>query len=238
MRREFLIWLAAGCVWAGSQGLWAQAPANTTPAPQPSQQKPAQAPKPTASNPFPTDVNSVPLLPTSASALAAPASDVDNAHVRLPSSDLDPVASPDDVTSSDSGSASGFSSSTTGLDQLLQPPPDTGKKGNDSGVAPRPVETAKGDISVGNYYMSTHNWKGALSRFQSALVLAPDNPEVFWGLAECQRHLGQFAQARGNYLKVMEYDPDSKHSKDARKYLRQPELANAKPAPTGASAQR
>ena len=63
------------------------------------------------------------------------------------------------------------------------------------------------------------------------MVLDPDNPDVYWGLAEANRHLGNYAAARTNYLKVMEYDPDSKHAKEAKKALNEPELANAKPSP-------
>jgi hypothetical protein len=36
--------------------------------------------------------------------------------------------------------------------------------------------------------------------------------------------------ARGYYQKVVDYDPDSKHGKDARKALKEPEIANAKAA--------
>ena len=59
------------------------------------------------------------------------------------------------------------------------------------------------------------------------MVLAPENPEVYWGLAESQQHMGDFANARANYEKVIEYDPDSKHAKEAKKALKEPEFANA-----------
>ncbi len=58
-------------------------------------------------------------------------------------------------------------------------------------------------------------------------MLDPENPDVYWGLAEAQRQLGDFSNAKANYQKVMEYDPDSRHSKEARKYLKMPEIANA-----------
>jgi len=79
----------------------------------------------------------------------------------------------------------------------------------------------------GSYYLSTKHWKAALSRFESAVVLDPENPEVYWGLGEAQRHLGKFAEARASYEKLVEYDPDSKHGKEAKKLLKDPELANA-----------
>jgi tetratricopeptide (TPR) repeat protein len=69
------------------------------------------------------------------------------------------------------------------------------------------------------------------------MVLSPDEPEVYWGLAESDRHLGKFAEARTYYQKVLDYDPDGPHGKAARKALKDPEIANAKvaapPAPGG-----
>jgi tetratricopeptide (TPR) repeat protein len=234
MRKEYWAALAAATILIVVQGLCAQStstPRTPPAAPKPVQNAPAQnggtQSNSGESNPFPTDTKSVPLLPSTPGSIAEPSADeAAGARVRLPSQDLDPVTSPDDMTTSSNGS--GFSDSSTGLDQLLQPPPGQGRPGKNGAAPAPPPETAEQDMSVGNYYLSTHDWKGALSRFESALVLAPDNPEVYWGLAECQRHLGQFAEARTNYIKVMEYDPDSRHSKDARKYLKEPELANAK----------
>lgn len=90
---------------------------------------------------------------------------------------------------------------------------------------------------MGSYYLESKNWKGALSRFESAMVLDPENPEVYWGLAEAQRHLGDLASAKANYLKVMEYDPDSRHGKDAKKILKEPEIANARAVSANSPAQ-
>jgi tetratricopeptide (TPR) repeat protein len=197
-------------------------------------QKPPPQGNPAAGgNPFPEDEKSVPLMP----AANAPDFSADmngDSHAAAPAVDKDPVRSPDDEAPDASNSSSGFSSSSSGLGNVMAPPPDEptrkGKNGDDSGLDTFPKETPKEDVNVGMYYLENHDWKGALSRFQSALVLAPDNPDVYWGLAESERHLGQYASARANYLKVMEYDPGSHHAKDAKKALRDPELANAKPA--------
>ncbi|HVZ84101.1 MAG TPA: tetratricopeptide repeat protein [Terracidiphilus sp.] len=206
--------------------------------------RPAQKPAQQESNPFPDDPNSVPVLPTGGtSAAPAPANAApDYSNVSLASPDVDPVRSPDDgPVVPDTGSSS---SSTAGLDQLLKPPPDNGKgrrhgKDDDDGaeIAPH-VETAKEDESVGSYYLDQKNWAAALSRYESALVLDPENPDVYWGLAESERHTGKYAAARTHYLKVMEYDPDSKHSKEAKKYLAEPEIANAKADAASAGAQQ
>ena len=198
-------------------------------------QKPPAPGNPAAGggNPFPEDEKSVPLMP----AANAPDFSADmngDTHAAAPAVDKDPVRSPDDEAPDAGDSSSGFSSSSSGLGNVMAPPPDEparkGKNGDDADLDTFPKETPKEDVNVGMYYLDQHDWKGALSRFQSALVLAPDNPDVYWGLAESERHLGQYAAARENYLKVMEYDPGSHHAKDAKKALRDPEIANAKPA--------
>jgi tetratricopeptide (TPR) repeat protein len=156
-------------------------------------------------------------------------------NVRLPGDDTDPVRSPDDpAPEAGGGPAEDSSSSLAGLDKLLPPPDDetTGKHKKLRVAEPEHRETAAEDINVGGYYLERKNWKAALSRFQSAMVLDPENPDVFWGLAEAERHLGDFWDARGHYQTVVDYDPDSKHGKEARKALKEPEIANAKKAAT------
>ena len=204
------------------------------------QQKPADqqkpAPKPADSNPFPEDTNNVPLMPSGNSApAAAPAPAAPPAA--LPSDATDPVRSPDDPTPGTQGNSDWSDSASAVPMDRIQPPPDdtSGKKhrkgGDEFEVPAVHQETAKEDESVGGLYLDENDWKGALSRFESAVVLDPENPEVYWGLAEAERNLGQFAAARGNYLKVMEYDPGSKHAKEAKKRLKEPDLANATAPP-------
>lgn len=235
MSRVVVIVLMLGCLVAASPGLGAQSQSN--PSQDPSQSKPA-APNPgnTApkaggqSNPFPTDTNTVPVLPSANSAGTPVPAPEENApvysNVPLPGDITDPVRSPDDpIASSTSSSGSSDSDSASGLDELLKPPPDTGKQKANADAPP--PEGPQVDENVGSYYLESHDWKGALSRFESALVLDPENPDVYWGLAEAQRHLGDYGNAKANYLKVAEYDPDGKHAKDVKKILKQPEIANA-----------
>lgn len=222
----------AGCLAAGAPALTAQnSGKKQQKQPNSTQQAPPAPPAQPNGNPFPEDENSVPVMPTR----NAPdfSSDIGGlGRAAAPPRDSDPVTSPDDVAPGGSQSTSGFSSSQAGMDNLTAPPPpEPGRKhrkDDDSDFA-MPRETPKEDMNVGNYYLDNGNWRGALSRFQSAMVLAPDNPDVYWGMAECQRHLGQFAAARENYIKVMEYDPGSHHAKEAKKRLRDPQIANAKP---------
>jgi tetratricopeptide (TPR) repeat protein len=252
---QIATWTVAGCVALGVPAARAQAQSSGFAQEQQDQNQKAQqngqksapqqsapqqsAPQQQNGNPFPGEDNSAPVLPTGNTPEMAPGET--SAAPVAPAVDRDPVRSPDDANAPGSGDTQGFSSSSSGLDNLLKPPDDTdtrpkkGGKGDDAAVDEAPRETPKEDVDVGNYYMDRKDWKGALSRFQSALVLAPDNPDVYWGLAESERHLGQYAEARGNYLKVMEYDPDSHHAKEAKKALKDPEIANAK-APAGSSA--
>lgn len=206
-------------------GLHAQTPAQKPENPPADTQQP-QAP--TKANPFPEDTSKVPVIPTTSAPAAPDAGSM--APPVLPPEGTDPARSPDDPMPNTSSSEGSSSSNSPNLARILEPPPDT-RSDKKNAPAPEHVETAKEDENVGNYYLSNHNWRGALSRFQSALVLDPYNPDVYWGLAESQRHLGQFAEAKTNYLKVMEYDPDSKHAKEAKKLLKEPDLANATALP-------
>lgn len=199
-------------------------------APAGGQRTPAKTPPPSTANPFPEDTGNIPVLPSGS--IPAPSDQTAPPMVSVPTLDSDPVRSPDDTDALATDNATS-SSSLAGLGDLLPKPGDDtaarkGKKGTDDvSLDVMPTESAQEDISVGNYYMDNHNWKGALSRFQSAMVLSPDDPDVYWGLAECSRHLGDFPHARAYYQKVAEYDPSSRHGKDARKALSDPEIANA-----------
>lgn len=243
-----IVLVLAGCL-AGAPWLWTQGQSdkaqksagdrqksNGQPTPQPNSQENA--------NPFPGDTSNVPVMPSRATP-DVPRNEPDKAEgarYPLPNGDPDPVPSPDDT-----GGAAGnaqeqeSSSDVKGLDSILPPPGEDqgGKRGKNQYdvLAGPPKESSKEDINVGQYYLDNKNWRAALSRFQSALVLAPDEPEVYWGLAESERHLGDFASARANYQKVIEYDPDSKHAKEAKKALKDPEIANAKAAPPGQGTQ-
>lgn len=197
-------------------------------APPPDQQKPA--PPATEANPFPTDTSNVPVMPNANTPAPAP-TETTSAPPLLPSDESDPVRSPDDPAPA-LPSSGDSSDSSSGIDLArIMPSDDTHGKGS-AAAPPQHKETAQEDEKVGSFYLSDHDWKGALSRFESALVLDPENPDVYWGLAEAQRHLGKFAEAKANYEKVMEYDPGSRHAKDAKKILRDPELANAAAPPS------
>jgi tetratricopeptide (TPR) repeat protein len=197
-----------------------------------------------SNNPFPEDTSTVPVMPSTTTPplpegmpYHAPESSP-VPWVPLPSEDVDPVRSPDDPAPAASGPEAEFSSSLTGVERLL---PKSGDDDQTSGKKrkllvikePTHQEVASKDIEVGSYYLQTKNWKAALSRFESAMILDPENPEVYWGLAEAEHHLGDFAHAKEHYLKLLEYDPDGPHGKQARKELKDPALNKAQSGTPG-----
>ncbi len=230
--------LGVGCVLLGTVGLKAQStpsqpqkPPTTTQQPATTQQ-PGQKP-PTDANPFPEDTNNVPVVPTSAEPASVPtpppgSNEESVGTTSILKDDSDPVRSPDDPPPGASDSDSGFSSSLTGAGDV-NIPDEAKSTGHRKHAKSDDVhqETAKEDEDVGAFELSRKNWKAALSRYQSALVTDPDNPDVYWGMAEAQRELKDYANAKANYQKVTEYDPDSKHGKEAKKLLKDPDLANA-----------
>lgn len=230
MKFTIHIALAVGCGLMAAVGLYAQAAPQPNQQKQPAQQQPAQKP-PADSNPFPEDTSNVPVVPTTAEPAAIPAAPPSGeaaVSTSLLKSDTDPVHSPDDPVGDDS-SSDGFSSSLAGANDVNIPDDETPAKHRRGQSEPAVhQETAKEDESVGEFELSRKNWKAALSRYQSALVTDPENPDVYWGIAEAQRGLGDYANAKASYQKVVDYDdPESKHSKEAKKLLKSPQLANA-----------
>jgi len=211
-------------------------PAQSTQSAPANAQNPSQ-PAGSSGNPFPEDTTTVPVMPDGNSAAQPePNTGADAGPVALPAQDSDPARSPDDAGSGVPAQPGNESTSTVPDIDRIQPKDDEdikrkGKKGDE----PEVHETASSDINVGKYYLDKKNWKAALSRFQSAMVLDPENPEAFWGMAESARHLGDFASAKSYYLKVVDYDPDSRHGKEAQKALKDPQIANAQASAAGPS---
>jgi tetratricopeptide (TPR) repeat protein len=238
MKPVWGIALVLACLLAAAPRLRAQAqPANNAPSagenPPASAQQPSRVQKQSNANPFPEDESTVPVIrPGNVPDLPPGENGEAGSRMPVPSEDFDPVRSPEVAGQAAEEQEQSSSSSLAGMDSLLPSPDDDTQPGkhNRKGaqIVPEHHETAAEDENVGNYYLDNKDWKAALSRFESALVLDPDNPDVYWGLAESERHLGDFASARANYMKVTQYDPDSHHAKEALKVLKEPEIANAK----------
>jgi hypothetical protein len=198
------------------------------------QSKPGAA-SPSSANPFPEDSSDVPVMPSKTTPdLFNKIGETENPPLPAPGKDLDPVRSPDDpVPAVDNTQGDTWSSSLQGMDKILpQAEDDQARKKREPAPVKKPThqEAASKDLEVGRFYLQNKNWKAAFSRFESALVLDPENPEVYWGLAEAERHLGEFAKARADYQKLLDYDPDGPHGKQARKALEDPALLAGQPA--------
>jgi len=89
------------------------------------------------------------------------------------------------------------SSSLSGLERLLPRPEDDQPEKKKKLLFKEPTheEAATEDINVGGYYLQTKNWKAALSRFESALVLDPENPK-FIGAWPRRNTTGRFLPAQ------------------------------------------
>jgi tetratricopeptide (TPR) repeat protein len=218
-------WMLAGLLAAATALVAQQQPSQT-------QQKPAaQQPAGSSGNPFPEDTSNVPLMPNGNSAgVPAPAPGNAAAPAAMPARDTDPARSPDEPDAAEAPASGAESSSSVADVDKFAPKDDENERRKLAKEAPEYHETASNDIDVGKYELDRHEWRAAQSRFQSAMIMDPQNPEVYWGLAESARHLGDYASARTYYQKVIEYDPDSRHSKDAEKALKEPEIANAQTA--------
>lgn len=204
---------------------------------------PKPAPQPaTNANPFPDDTTNVPVMPSNPAALQAPPPQEEqnqpSAAVHVRAIDTDPVRSPDDEAIPDT-EATGESSSSENLERMLghagdSSAPEEKKHRHGSQAQPKQKtqkDAAAEEIEVASFYLDKKNWRAAQSRYQSAMVLDPENPEVYWGLAESAYHLGDLYTARGYYLKVLDYDPDGPHGKALKKILKDSALLNAKPLP-------
>ena len=92
-----------------------------------------------------------------------------------------------------------------------------------------PYRAAKDD-EVGDYYFKTGNYKGALARFQDALIYKDNDAVANFKMAECYEKLGQPDEAIPHYqayLKILPEGPLSKQAKKALKKLAAPEKSTS-----------
>jgi len=113
----------------------------------------------------------------------------------------------------------GSSSSHVDLDRLNAPEGSEARISNGEGGYIHSPELAAKDIKVGNFYLSTHAYKGAYDRFLEATRVAPEDGDAVFGLAEAARGLHKDKEAATNYMIYLDAFPDGKNSKDARKAL-------------------
>ena len=121
---------------------------------------------------------------------------------------------PDQAPAAKSDLPPGVSSSQS------SPVPDGGE--NEAG-APNQVADpgrAKRDAEVGDYYLKSRDYQGALLRYKDATTADPTNVEAIFGLAETQRMLKKNADAARNYQLYLEIVPNGPKAKQALKALK------------------
>jgi tetratricopeptide (TPR) repeat protein len=97
-----------------------------------------------------------------------------------------------------------------------------------------PYRAAKDD-EVGDFYFKQGNYKGALARFQDALVYKDNDAVANFKMAECYEKLGQPEEAIPHYqayLKILPEGPFSKQARKALKKLGAPEKQTSEKAST------
>lgn len=114
---------------------------------------------------------------------------------------------------------SGSSSSHVDLNRLNAPPGSKARISNGEGGYIHNPELAKQDDKVGNFYLSTHAYKGAYDRFKEATLVAPEDGNAVFGLAESARGLHKMQEAITNYTIYLQAFPNGKRAKDAEKAL-------------------
>jgi len=75
------------------------------------------------------------------------------------------------------------------------------------------------DIDVGETYLSSNSFDAARERFEEALRLTPDNPLIFFRLAQALQGMQRLDPARLYYRKYLEAQPKGKFAGNAKKAI-------------------
>jgi tetratricopeptide (TPR) repeat protein len=112
-----------------------------------------------------------------------------------------------------------YSSSKVDMKRFEEPNGSESRISNGAGGYIHSPELAAQDVKVGLFYLQTGNFKGAYDRYKEATLVAPENADAVFGLAESARELHLTQEAVANYTLYLDAFPDGKRSKDARKAL-------------------
>jgi len=83
------------------------------------------------------------------------------------------------------------------------------------------AKIAAHDIDVGETYLAGNNFDSARERFEEALRLTPDNPLIWFRLAQSLQGMQRLDPARLYYKKYLEAQPKGKFAKNAKKAISQ-----------------
>src|SRR6185437_12624074 len=91
--------------------------------------------------------------------------------------------------------SSGSSSSRFDLNRLNAPSGSEARISNGEGGYIHNPQLAAKDVKIGNFYLQTHDYKGAYDRFLEATRVAPEDGNAVFGLAESARGLNKTEEA-------------------------------------------
>lgn len=83
------------------------------------------------------------------------------------------------------------------------------------------AKLAAHDINVGETYLSGNHFDAARERFEDAMRLAPDNPLIWFRLAQALQGMQRLDPARLYYKKYLEAQPKGKFAGNAKKAISQ-----------------
>jgi Tfp pilus assembly protein PilF len=86
---------------------------------------------------------------------------------------------------------------------------------------PNQAKIAAHDIDVGETYLAGNHFDSARERFEDALRITPDNPLVFFRLAQALQGMQRLEPARLYYRKYLEAQPKGKFANNAKKAIQQ-----------------
>jgi Tfp pilus assembly protein PilF len=92
---------------------------------------------------------------------------------------------------------------------------------NPAAASANPAQVAAHDIEVGETYLAGNNFDGARERFEDAQRLTPDNPLVWFRLAQALQGVQRLDPARLYYRKYLEAQPKGKFAGNAKKAISQ-----------------
>lgn len=104
------------------------------------------------------------------------------------------------------------------LPELTQPA-NSGNSADVNELHPYNPYRADKDLEVGEYYLKLKDYKGALARFQDALMYKPNDAMANLRMAECYEKMNDPAQAAVHYREYLRILPNGPDSKKVRKAL-------------------
>ena len=122
----------------------------------------------------------------------------------------------------------GYSSSHVDLNRFAPDASRLTRLSNGHGGYIHDPQLAATDDKVGEFYLQTGDYKGAYDRFRESTLVAPEDANAVYGLAQAARELGWDKDAITNYSIYVDAVPHGKHSKDARKALKELEAKQKK----------